>query len=239
MIRQHVAALLAYADRLDPTRAAASAEAALERLDQWCELLSDVPPTAPHPDGRDWNAAQVVRHHIATSPYPIKPSDVSRPWHDFKGDVLRRHVDPVPAVDPDDQAAYTAALLGTRHAIATGERAATFRPAELTHGTAAERDAEAQERLAALGTYMPRTVKDQFAAYRPRRAQRERLAAANQPDPLDVTCVWCGAETGEQCRDRRINPRTQALAMARRTKSHPSRIDAATARHNARTEAAV
>jgi hypothetical protein len=239
MIRQHVAALLAYAAKLDPRSAPTDPAAAAETLDQWCDLLSDVPPTAPHPDGRDWNAAEIVRHHIATSPYPIKPSDVSRPWHDFKRDVLRRHIDPVPAADPDDQVAYSAELLGTRHAIATGEQAATFRPPELTHGTRAERDAEAKKRLAALGTYMPRTVKDQLDAYRPRRAQRERLAAANQPDPLDVACVWCGAETGEQCRDRRVNPRTQALAMARRTKSHPSRIEAATARHNARTEAAA
>ena len=73
------------------------------------------------------------RCHRATSPYPIKPADVSRPWHAFRRDVLDRHTDPVPAVDPDNPAAYRAELAATRHAVAAGAATATtYR--ELTGG---------------------------------------------------------------------------------------------------------
>lgn len=85
MNRTEVAALLAYAVRLDPRLTPESQADAAERLDQWYELLADVPPTAPHPDGRDWNAAHVVKHHISSSPYRIQratsraPGTRSRP----------------------------------------------------------------------------------------------------------------------------------------------------------------
>ncbi|MFK0296404.1 cell surface glycoprotein [Streptomyces sp. NPDC090442] len=231
MTREEVAALLAYAVRLDPRSAPADQAAAGETLNQWADLLADVPPTAPHPAGRHWDAAQVVRHHIKTSPYPIKPSDVSRPWHDFRRDVVDRHHDPVPAADPDDQAAYRAALVATRHAVAIGAApAATFR--ELTGGTRAERDQAAAERLAALGDYVPRTVRDALATYRPRRAERERLAVEGLPDPLDVQCPYqqCRAEAGKPCTNYRRNPRPSP---------HPSRIDLATAHHYAPQEPAA
>ncbi|MEU9140404.1 cell surface glycoprotein [Streptomyces sp. NPDC048404] len=227
MNRQEVAALLAYAVRLDPRSAPADQAAADETLDQWADLLADVATTAPHPNGRHWDAAQVVRHHIATSPYPIKPSDVSRPWHDFRRDVVDRHHDPVPAADPDNPAAYRAELLGTRHAVATGTvTAATFR--ELTGGPAPE----VAERLAALGGYVPRTVAQALAEFRPRRAERERRAVEGLPDPLDVACphVHCRARAGEPCVNHRRNPRRTA---------HPSRLDLATARRDAPKEPAA
>ncbi|EFL21873.1 probable cell surface glycoprotein [Streptomyces himastatinicus ATCC 53653] len=231
MNRQEVAALLAYAVRLDPRTAPADQAAADETLDQWADLLADVPPTAPHPAGRNWDAAQVVRHHIATSPYPIKPSDVSRPWHDFRRDVVDRHHDPVPAVNPDDPAAYRAALVATRHAVAIGAApAATFR--ELTGGTREEREQAAAERLAALGDYVPKTVRDALAPYRPRQAERERLAVEGLPDPLDVPCPYdqCHAPAGEPCLNYRRSPRSSA---------HPSRLDLATARRYAHQEPAA
>jgi hypothetical protein len=226
---EEVAALLAYAVRLDPRLAIDDPAAADDRLDQWCDLLADVPATAPHPDGRDWHAGHVVRHHIASSPYRIQPSDVSRPWHTFKADTLGRHTDPVPAVDPDNAAAYRAELLGTRHAIATGQAApSVYR--ELTGGSTRDaRNEFAAARLAALGEYMPRTVAAELAAHRPRRAERERLAAANLPDALDVACPYdqCRAARGEPCRNRHRAPRARP---------HPTRLDAATAHHNARQE---
>lgn len=227
MNRQQVAALLAYAVRLDPRTAPSDQQAAADTLDQWADLLADVPPTAPHPNGRHWDASQVVRHHIASSPYPIKPADVSRPWHAFRRDVLDRHTDPTPAADPDDPDAYRAELLGTRHAVATGQQQAiTYR--ELTSGIAPE----VEQRLAALGGYVPRSVAQQLANYRPRRAQREALAAANRPDPLDVPCPYaqCLAPAGRPCRNRHRAPRATA---------HPSRLDAATAHHNTRQEPAA
>ncbi|WP_449352529.1 zinc finger domain-containing protein [Streptomyces shaanxiensis] len=227
MDRPQVAALLAYADRLDPTRAPADKAAARERLDQWADLLADVAPTAPHPEGRNWDASQAVRKHIATSPYPIKPSDVSRPWADFRRDVLSRHVDPVPNVDPDDHAAYRRSLSATRYAIETGTAAATPRAA-LTAGPAAE---EVERRLAELGSYLPRTVAQELARFRPRRAERERLAREDAPDPLTAACTWCSAPEGEPCRGRSINPRNQQTRYRPMSKPHPCRVEDATAAH--------
>ncbi|MCA1218860.1 zinc finger domain-containing protein [Streptomyces sp. 8L] len=226
MNRQEVAALLAYAVRLDPRLAPADQAEADERLDQWFELLNDVPATAPHPDDRHWHAGHVVRHHIASSPYRIQPSDVSRPWHAFKADVLRRHTDPVPPVDPDDQRAYSAALASTRTAIATGQALpSVYR--ELTGGsTRDERNKFAAARLAVLGDYVPRTLADALAEFRKTRTERERRAAANLPDPLDVACPYppCRARAAQPCRQggkRRTD----------RAAPHPSRLDLATERH--------
>lgn len=233
---REITALLAYAVKLDPRSAPADPAGAAETLEQWLDLLADVPLTAPHPNGRGWHAGAVVRHHIANSPYPIKPSDVSRPWGDFRRDVLSRHTDPVPAVDPDNPSAYRAELLGARHAVATGAATATtYR--ELTGGdTRTERDQFAGARLAALGEYVPRTVAEQLAAYRPRRAERERRALAGLPDPLDVVCTWCGAVEGEACRSRRVSPRGGEIRNRQRTTSHPCRTEAAAASHTARQE---
>ncbi|MFI8850777.1 cell surface glycoprotein [Streptomyces sp. NPDC053499] len=223
MDRQQVAALLAYADRLDPTRAPQDRAAAAERLAQWHDLLSDVPPTAPHPEGRGWDASQAVRHHIATSPYPIKPSDVSRPWHAFKADVLGRHTDPTPAADPDNPAAWRAELIGTRQAVATGAALpSTHR--ELTSGGPAP---EVRDRLATIGRRIPAEAAAILAQYRPRRAEREQLAAEDRPDPYTVPCRYCRARVDQPCRNHRGVPRTAP---------HPSRLDDATARHYARQE---
>lgn len=238
MNRQEVAALLAYAVRLDPRTAPANEAEATERLDQWCDLLGDVAATAPHPDGRHWDASQVVRHHIASSPYPIKPSDIGGPWLNFRRDVLGRHQDPVPNVDPNDEAAYRAAIAGQRRAIETGRAVATPRalmPGET--GTREQREQANAARLAALGTYVPRTVRDALAPVRPVRAERERLAATGQPDALDVPCTWCKAEAGQSCRDVRINPQDNSTRARRRTRPHPSRLDAATTHRHAQETA--
>ncbi|MER8086588.1 cell surface glycoprotein [Streptomyces sp. NPDC094048] len=222
MDRRHVAALLAYADRLDPSRAPQSKPAAAERLTQWADLLSDVAHAAPHPEGRHWDASQAVRRHIATSPYPIKPSDVSRPWHDFRRDILGRHVDPTPTVDPDDEAAYRAALATTRHAIETGAAVAQPRTA-LPAGTRDDRDRAAAERLAQFGGYVPRAVADALAKHRPGMTERRRLAVAGQPDPYTVPCPWaaCRAAKGQKCQ----------TAGRPRHDFHPARLTAAT-RHS-------
>ncbi|MFB7029638.1 MULTISPECIES: cell surface glycoprotein [unclassified Streptomyces] len=239
MDRREIAALLAYADRLDPVRAPTTKEAAAERLAQWADLLADVAAQAPHPEGRHWDVSEAVRRHIATSPYPIKPSDVGGPWAAFRRDVLSRHQDPVPTVDPDDEEAYRAAIAGHRRAIETGRTVAT--PRALMPGETGTRDQREQAnaaRLKALGTYMPRTVRDALAPIRPVRAERERLARAGLPDALDVPCTWCKAETGQPCRDMRLNPTTQATANRRRTTPHPSRLDAATAHRHAQETSA-
>ncbi|MFZ3471439.1 cell surface glycoprotein [Streptomyces sp. 2.9] len=228
MNRTEVGALLAYAVRLDPRLAPEDQAAADERLDQWAELLADVPPTAPHPDGRHWHAGHVVKHYIATNPYRIQPSDIGSKWAAFRRDVLGRHVDPVPAVDPDDGRAYRAALAGTRRAIETGQAAATTHRA-LT-GPMHE---DVAARLKALGTYMPPSVAAQLRPLRRRRAERERLATAGLSDPLGVPCPYetCRARTGQPCRGG-------GKKRHERTTPHPSRVDVAAAQHDARKVAA-
>ncbi|MEV5086849.1 cell surface glycoprotein [Streptomyces griseoincarnatus] len=234
MNRREIAALLAYVDRLAPERAPRDQAAAAERVDQWAALLAHVPATAQHPDGpeRSWDASQVAARYIATTPYPIKPSDIGAPWETYRADVMNRHHDPAPPVDPDDWKAYRDALRGTRHAVAVGalppapQRAIEGAPSPIR----AQRDAEAARRLAALGDYMPKTVREALADYRPHRAAREALARAGRPDPLDVPCPYehCRAPRGQQCRDHRGN---------NRVKPHPSRTDAATTRHAQETAA--
>jgi hypothetical protein len=225
---REVAALLAYVVRLDPRLALDDQAAAAERLAQWSDLLSDVPATA-----HGWDAARVARDYIARNPYRIQPSDVSRPWHAHKADQLRRHVgtfEPTahPHLDPDDIKGYRRALAAERHAVAIGQQAPTTHRA-ITAGPAA---AEVERRLAELGTYMPRTIAQALADYRPRRAEREQLATAGRTDPLDVPCPHehCRAPQGEPCRNIRRAPRKTA---------HPSRLDAAQAAENSRQETAA
>lgn len=223
---REVTALLAYVVRLDSRMAITDEAAAAERLAQWCDLLSDVPSATP----QGWDAARTARDYIARNPYRIQPSDISRPWHAHKADQLNRHVgtfepDRYPHLDPDDHRGYRAALAAERNAVATGQQAPDTHRA-ITAGPAAE---QVQRRLAALGTYMPRSVAETLAAHRPRRTERERLAAANLPDPLAVPCPHehCRARAGEPCRNRHRVPRAKA---------HPSRLDDATTAHYARQE---
>lgn len=226
MDRREIAALLAYVDRLAPERAPRDPATAGERVTQWADLLAHVPPTAQHPDGRHWDASQVAARHIATSPYPIKPSDIGAPWETYRADVMNRHHDPAPNVDPDDWKAYKAALRNTRHAVAVGALAPAPRHAieGAPNPVRAQRDAEAARRLAALGDYVPKTVRAALADYRPHRAERERLAAAGRPDALDVPCPYehCRADRNQPCRDHRGNHRTTP---------HPTRLDDATTHH--------
>jgi hypothetical protein len=225
---REVAALLAYVVRLDPRLALDDEAAAGERLAQWADLLSDVPAQA-----HGWDAARVARDYIARNPYRIQPSDVSRPWHAHKADQLRRHVgtfEPTahPHLDPDDVTGYRAALAAERHAVAIGQQAPTTHRA-ITAGPAA---AQVERRLAELGTYMPRTIAQALADYRPRRAEREELATTGRTDPLDVPCPHehCRAPKGEPCRNIHRAPRKTA---------HPSRLDAAQAAETSRQETAA
>ncbi|MFE5851988.1 cell surface glycoprotein [Streptomyces sp. NPDC056500] len=233
MDSRHLAALLAGIDRLDPGRAPTTAPAAAERIDQWTTLLADVPATAPHPEGRHWDASQVARQHIATSPYPIKPADIGARWQTFRRDILGRHVDPAPPVDPDNQAAYRAALRAGRAAIETGAAVATPRAA-LPTGSRKQREAADAATLAQLGTYVPRTVAQQLAPQRPIRARREADILAGRPDALAVDCpvTSCRAAAGQPC----TRPGRRPGQRHRLSGPHPSRTDLA-AHHQTHTGA--
>ncbi|MEU6237434.1 hypothetical protein [Kitasatospora sp. NPDC047058] len=213
-----VAALLAYAGELDPRTANADAEEAAAQLRRWCELLLDVPAVAVE----GWDAAAVVRRHIASSPWPIIAADVARPWAAHRRALLARHTDPRPAVDPDDDRAYRDAIRAQRAAVATGQ-AEPNSTRQLTGGPAASVTAR-------LGRVLPAAAAEQLAAYRPVRAAREAAAAAGRPDALAVACDWCHAPAGEPCRRRTLAPGAQAGTWSRRRTVHPTRTDKAAVR---------
>ncbi|MFH8530492.1 cell surface glycoprotein [Streptomyces tendae] len=229
MTPREVAALLAYVVRLDPRMHLTDDAAADERLAQWCDLLYDVPAQTDR-----WDAARTARDYIARNPYRIQPSDISRPWHAHKADLMNRHAgtfEPTrhPEINPDDETgdAYVAALRAERRAVATGQRPPDTHRA-ITAGPLA---ANVKRRLAELGEYMPPSVADVLADYRPHRARREQLARAGAPDPLNIPCPYehCRAPANQQCRDHRGNARP---------KPHPSRKDDATTAHYAQEPAA-
>lgn len=228
MDRREIAALLAYIGRLDPRTIRTDQGEARDQLAQWHELLGDVPMATPH----GWDARAAARQHIRISPYPILPADVGRPWEDCRRDRLGRHTDPTPAVDPDDQAAWTAALVRTRYAVATG----TAQPAQYRAITSDALDPELEARLRQVGSCIPPAARTALARYRPARAAREEAVALGQPDALAVRCDWCLAPVGEPCRRRRVGLDDKARGSAPRATPHPSRADLATAQATAQAQ---
>ncbi|MER7684529.1 hypothetical protein [Streptomyces sp. NPDC097610] len=225
MDRREIAALLAYIGRLDPRTTRTDQGEARDQLAQWHELLGDVPLATPH----GWDARVTARQHIRLSPYQILPADIARPWESYRRDRLQRHTDPTPSADPDDQAAWTAELVGTRHAVASGAAA----PATHRQITSGRVHPDLQERLHAIASCIPPDVRAELAPYRPARAAREAAIAHGQPDALGVRCEWCGAEAGEPCRRRRIGPDGGARGSAPRATPHPGRLDRAAAQQPA------
>ncbi len=227
---RHVAALLNYAATLDSRvrRIMATDEQAATTIRTWTQALADIPATA---EAADWDASRAVRRYYeqhggdrSAQFRAIEPADLLAAWAPHRAELMRRHTDPLPRVDPDDVEAWRAELLGTRAAVATGNASpSTHR--ELTSGIHPAIEA----RLASIGSYLPSAIRQQLAPYRPTAALRESAIASGQPDPLSAPCDWCGAEKGKPCRSRRMTPRGAATSNAPRQKVHPSRLDAARA----------
>ncbi|MFB8128604.1 zinc finger domain-containing protein [Streptomyces mirabilis] len=232
MDRRETAALLAYIGRLDPRTIRTGQGEARDQLAQWHELLGDVPMATPH----GWDARVAARQHIRTSPYQILPADVARPWESYRRDRLARHSDPTPSADPDDQAAWTAELVGTRRAVAAG----LAKPAQARAITSGRdgNDPRLEAMLREIGSCIPPTARAALAPYRPARAAREAAIAQGQPDALSVRCEWCKAQPGEPCRRRRIGPDDGVRATALRATPHPGRLDLAAAQQAQQTEQA-
>lgn len=224
MDRRETAALLAYIGRLDPRTIRTDQGEARDQLAQWHELLGDMPMATPY----GWDARVAVRQHIRTSPYQILPADVVRPWESYRRDRLARHSDPTPSADPDDQAAWTAELVGMRHAVAAG-LAEPAQARAITSGRDGT-DPRLEAMLERLGSCIPPSARAALAPYRPARAAREAAIAHGQPDALSVRCEWCKAQPGEPCRRRRIGPDDGVRATAPRATPHPGRLDLAAAR---------
>ncbi|MFF6772734.1 hypothetical protein ACFY8W_04130 [Streptomyces sp. NPDC012637] len=221
MDRREIAALLAYIGRLDPRTIRTDQGEARDQLAQWHELLGDVPMATPY----GWDARVAARQHIRISPYQILPADIARPWETYRRDRLGRHTDPTPSVDPDDQAAWTAELAGTRRAVAAG----TAQPAQYRAITSGRIDPALKARLREVGSCIPPEARAALAPYRPARAAREAAVAQGQPDALGVRCDWCQAQVGEPCRRRRIDRDGFTRGNAPRATPHPGRLDLAAA----------
>ncbi|MEU0843948.1 hypothetical protein ABZ370_31350 [Streptomyces sp. NPDC005962] len=223
MDRREIAALLAYIGRLDPRTIRTDQGEARDQVAQWHELLCDVPMATAH----GWDARVAARRHIRTSPYQILPADVARPWESYRRDRLARHSDPTPSVDPDDQVAWTAELVGTRRAVAAG----TAPPAQARAITSGRDgiDPRLEARLREIGSCIPPAARAALAPYRPARAAREAAVAQGLPDALSVRCEWCLAQPGAPCRRRRIGPDGGARGTAPRDTPHPGRLDLAAA----------
>ncbi|MCB5905903.1 zinc finger domain-containing protein [Streptomyces pinistramenti] len=221
MERHEVAAVLAYIGRLDPRMIRTGEREARDQLDQWHELMAEVPLATGH----GWDVRAAVREHLLDSPFPLLPVDIARKWRAHRRDRLGRHTDPTPAADPDDVASWRAELRRARQAVAAGAAApATHR--QLTGGRVRP-DIEA--RLRVIGSCIPPAVRDELAAYRPARAAREAAVAQGEPDTLGVRCEWCHACAGEPCRSRRVGLDGRARGNAPRATPHPTRVDLATA----------
>ncbi|MFE1731689.1 hypothetical protein ACFW6X_16230 [Streptomyces bacillaris] len=229
MNEQQIAALLAFAGTLDSRvrRALADPQQSARTISEWTAAVADVPATM---SDVGWDAARATRRYYeqrggdrSAQFRPIEPHDLLAAWGPYRTELMNRHTDPVPNVDPDNVAAWRAELLGTRAAVATGHTAPAQYRAEIDHG--------GQKRLAALmsgvGTgprrYMPAHVAAELARFRPARAHREQLVAEGIPDPLSVRCPYCLAEVDERCRSSFRN-----RGKGRRPLSgvHPSRVEA-------------
>jgi len=182
----------------------------------WAVVLADVPAEF---------AMQAVGAHYAKSPYPIKPSDISTRWQALVHDRMSRHTGTFepsahPELDPDDEAGYRRALAAERRAVVMGQQPPTPLAA-ITAGPAAE---EVERRMAALGDYMPRTVRDALAPYRPAAAARVEAIREGRPDALAIACPveTCRAATKQPCTAPRRGGGRRRLSQP-----HPSRLDAA------------
>ncbi|MEU2799023.1 hypothetical protein [Streptomyces sp. NPDC007117] len=180
----------------------------------WAGILADVP----------YNYAVAAAHrHYAKSTWPILPADIATQWSATVRDRMQRDVDPAPPVDPDDEAAYRQQLAAHRRAVATGQEPPVEHKA-LSAGPAA---AEAEQRLKAFGRYIPQSVDDVLAAYRPRRAARIATIREGRPDALGVQCPveTCRAAVGAACTRPGKGQTRHRLAGP-----HPSRVDYAAER---------
>lgn len=222
MDRREIAALLAFIGRLDPRSIRTDQGEAREQLAQWHELLGDVPMATPH----GWDARTAARQHIRISPYQILPADIARPWESHRRDRLQRHTDPTPVADPDDQAAWTAELVGGRQAVATG----SAQPVQYREIASRPVDPRLEERLKEVGSCIPPEARNSLARFRPAQAAREAAIARGEPDALSVRCEWCQARVGEPCRRRRIDLSGVARGTAPRARPHPCRLDLSAAR---------
>ncbi|MEU0667156.1 hypothetical protein ABZ508_02735 [Streptomyces lavendulocolor] len=137
----------------------------------WATVLRDVPI--------DY-AMHAVGEHYAASPFPIKPSDIADRWRTTVRDRMRQHTgtfEPTehPDVDPDDVAAYQAALRADTRAVAHGRRQPT--PARAIAPAVTEADVAAMRQQKDLAAYIK-----QIGREAAQRCAARRAAVLRHPD---------------------------------------------------------
>ncbi|WP_406298083.1 hypothetical protein OG948_21360 [Embleya sp. NBC_00888] len=190
MHREGILALLDFAAELDPrvARLMADETTAVETIQSWSRALHDVP--AAH-EAVGWMAGFAVRAYYEANDqarfWAITPAAILAAWAPKRRALLERHTDPLPPVDPDDEAAYRAHLAASRGAVVAGHADPT-----------PNREIDGQWPSLA-----------QLAAARPADGCRAELTAAGAPTPvrsrfpeLSIACPYegCRAAAGDQCR---------------------------------------
>lgn len=190
MHRDAIVNLLTYAATLDPrvARVMGDTDAAIQAIKDWTTALRDIP--ASH-EAVGWRAGVAVNEYYEANDqsrfWAITPAAVMAAWAPKRRALLERHTDPLPPVDPDDEAAYRAHLAASRGAVVAGH-------ADPTPG----REIDGQWPSLA-----------QLAAARPADGCRAELTAAGAPTPvrsrfpeLSIACPYeaCRAAAGDQCR---------------------------------------
>jgi hypothetical protein len=106
MNRREAAALLNYAAALDNRIGNSTADRyqAGRAINRWAIALADVPATTAT---GGWDAMDVVRRYYeqrggddSARLYVIEPHTLLAAWAEYRAGLLRRHTDPIPAVDP-------------------------------------------------------------------------------------------------------------------------------------------
>ncbi|WHM37558.1 hypothetical protein [Streptomyces sp. BPTC-684] len=129
MNHENVAALLHHAAGLDSRmhRAVVTDQQAATLIRTWTDALRDIPAVV---ESVRWDAAVAVRRFYdqaggdrSAKFHAIQPSDIRAAWSPHRAELMNRHVDPTPAADPDDVAAYLSELRATRAAVASGRTA--------------------------------------------------------------------------------------------------------------------
>lgn len=141
MNSQQSAAVLYHAAQFDSRvrRTMNNPQQAAGLIEDWADALGHVPATLAEVR---WDVAHAVRHYYEqqrgnhSAQYrAIEPGDILAAWAPFRAELMSRHTDPVPDADPDDVAAYLAALRACRHAVAVGRCAPVQYRAALTAAT--------------------------------------------------------------------------------------------------------
>ena len=186
----------------------------------------------------DDDAREAVARHYAETEKWLTPAHVRTQ----RARIRAERIDHANVLDdgrPDEtpaqflarRRALTAAVADGRLEAQTATQAVGLAPSTAPRALTGGPAPEVADRLAGAGRRIPDAAADDLRPYRPVHAERESLAQHGQPDPLDVPCTHppCRSPAGKPCRNRHRAPRSTP---------HPSRLDDATARHNAQGAAA-